>query len=95
MITSLLTPYYSKEVQEVHEITFHQRCINSLMTEVYKYLNGNSPDIMNDIFKLKENICNLRNFHIFLTENLGSVKYGLDAIPYCAWQLWQQVPVNV
>ena len=65
------------------------------MTEVYKYLNGNSPDIMNDIFKLKENICNLRNFHIFLTENLGSVKYGLDAIPYCAWQLWQQVPVNV
>ena len=60
------------------------------MTEVYKYLNGNSPDIMNDIFKLKENICNLRNFHIFLKENLGSVKYGLDAM-----QLWQQVPVNV
>ena len=65
------------------------------MTEVYKYLNGNSPDIMNDIFKLKENICDLRNFHIFLTENLGSMKDGLDAIPYCAWQLWQQVPVNV
>ena len=54
------------------------------MTEVYKYLNGNSPDIMKDIFKLKENICNLRNFHIFLTENLRSVKYGLDAIPYRA-----------
>ena len=65
------------------------------MTEVYKYLNGNSPDIMKDIFKLKENICNLRNFHIFLTENLRSVKYGLDAIPHRAWQLWQQVPVNV
>ena len=35
------------------------------MIEVYKYLNGLSRDNMNDIFKLKENTYNLRNFHIF------------------------------
>ena len=43
---------------------------------------------MNDIFKLRENMYNLRNFHIFQTENPRSLKYGLDAIPYRASQLW-------
>ena len=43
-------------LEEAHQITFHQRYINFLMIEVYKYLNGHSPDIMNDIFKLSENM---------------------------------------
>ena len=57
------------------------------MIEVYKYLNRNLPDIMNDIFKLRENTYNLRNFHILQTENSPSLKYGLDAIPYRVSQL--------
>ena len=65
------------------------------MIEVYKYLNGHSADIVSDIFKLKENTYNLWNFHIFLTENTRSLKYGLDAIPYRASQLWQQVPIDI
>ena len=82
-------------LEEAHQITFHQRCINSLMVEVYKYLNGHSPDIINDIFKLRENMNNLRNFHIFQTENPRLLKYRLDAIPYRAGQLWQQVPIDI
>ena len=65
------------------------------MIKVYKYLNGHSPDIMNDIFKLRESMYNLRNFQIFQTENPRSLKYELDSIPYCASQLWQQVPVDI
>ena len=65
------------------------------MIEDYKYLNGYSPDIMNDIFKLRENMYNLQNFHIFQTENLRSLKYRLDAIPCRASQLWQQVPIDI
>ena len=45
---------YPLLLEEAHQITFHQRCINSLMIKVYKYINGHSPDIMNDIFKLRE-----------------------------------------
>ena len=69
--------------------------LNSLMIRVYKYLNGRSPDTMNNIFKLRENIYNLRNFHIFHTENPRSLKYGLDAIAYCASQLLLQVPTDI
>ena len=57
------------------------------MIEVYKYLNGYSPDIMNDIFKLRENMGNLQNFCIMQKENPCLLKYGLDAIPYRASQL--------
>ena len=78
---------YPLLLEEAHQITLHQRCINYLMIEVYKYPNGRSPDIMNDIFKWKENKYNLRNFHIFQTESHRSLKNGLDAIPYRASQL--------
>ena len=61
------------------------------MIEVYKDLNEHSPGIMNDIFKLRENMYNFRNFGIFQTENPCSMKYRLDAIPYRASQLWQQM----
>ena len=36
------------------------------------YLNGYSTDIMNNIFKLRENMYNLLNFHIFHTANSGN-----------------------
>ena len=86
---------YPLLLEETHQTTFYQRCTNSLMIEVYKYLDGHSPDIMNDIFKLRENTYNLRNFDVFQTENLRSLKYGLGAIPYHASQLSQQVPTDI
>ena len=39
------------------------------MIKIYKYLAGLSPDIMIDIFKLRENTYNLRNFYIFESQN--------------------------
>ena len=65
------------------------------MIEVYKYLNGLSPDIMNDIFKLRENTYNLRNFHIFESENPRTKRLGLDCIACRASQLWKNVHVEI
>ena len=58
------------------------------MIEVYKYLNRRPYDIMNDIFKLRENVYNLQNSHIFQAENPHSLKYRLSAIPYRANELF-------
>ena len=52
-------------LENSNEKPVHQKCIELLMIEVYKYLNGLSPDI----FKLRENTYNLRNFHIFESQN--------------------------
>ena len=52
-----------------NEKSVYQKFIELLMTEVYKYLNGLSPDIISDIVKLRKNTYNLRNFHIFESQN--------------------------
>ena len=49
--------------------TIHQQRMNVLLTEVYKYLNGYSPDLMNEVFYLRQNYCNLHTFNIFATDN--------------------------
>ena len=65
------------------------------MTEVYKHLNGLSPAIMRDVFKLRENTYDLRNFHIFESQNPRKKKFGLDSIVYRATQLWKNVPEEI
>ena len=65
------------------------------MIQVYKYLNGLSPNIMSDIFKLRENTNNLRNFHIFKSQNPRTKKFGLYSIAYTASQLWKNVPEEI
>ena len=61
------------------------------MIEVYKYLNGLSPDVMSEIFKLRENTCNLRNLRIFESQNPRAKMFGLDSIAYRASQLRKNV----
>ena len=48
-------PRFSDLVTLLNEKTLHQRCTNFSMTEVYKYLNGLSPNLMNEVFRLKSN----------------------------------------
>ena len=40
-----------------NEKLVHQKCIEFLLIELYEYLNGLSPDIMNTIFKLRHDDC--------------------------------------
>ena len=65
------------------------------MVEVHKYLNGQSPDIMSDIFKLRENTNSLKNFHIFQSQNPRTKTFGLDSIAYRASQLWKTFPEEI
>ena len=50
------------------EISSHQRCLNSLMTEVYKCLNGISADIINDIFAVPKHPDHNRYYQLFVTD---------------------------
>ena len=45
--------------------TIHQKNLEFLAIEIYKFQNGLSPPIMNDIFFSRQNICNLRKFQDF------------------------------
>ena len=65
------------------------------MTEVHKYLNELSPDVINDIFKLRENTCNPKNFHMFESRNPRTKTFGLDNTAYRDSQLWKNVPKEI
>ena len=77
------------------DISIHQRCINSLLTEVYEYIRGLSPEIMNEVFSTRANTYNTRQFNVFETHISTSNKYGLNSIPYKANQLWNFFPENL
>ena len=52
--------------------------MNVLLTEVYKYLNGCSSDLTNEVFYLRQNHYNLRNFNVFFI-NKPRTKYLLNS----------------
>ena len=56
---------YEELLDITDEISVHQQCLNSLMTEVYKCLNGISADIINDIFAVSKHQDNNRYYQIF------------------------------
>ena len=61
-------PTLDEILDPLKEKTLHQQCIDRLLTEVYKFINGYSPDIMNDVFHLRQNTYNLQNVHAFATD---------------------------
>ena len=66
-------------------VTVHQINLQTLATEMYKILNGLSPDIMQDIFEAKSNYYNTRNAPV---RNIKTVRYGLQTISYIAPKIW-------
>ena len=65
--------------------SIHHKNIQSLAIEIYKFVNGLSPEIMNSVFNLKENKrYSLRNVFELYSRNPRTVKYGTDTISYLA-----------
>ena len=61
---------FEELVSKDKSATVHQRNLQTLATEMYKILNGLSPDIMQDIFEIKSNYYNTRNAQHFPQEIL-------------------------
>ena len=55
----------SNEKENSNEKPVHPKCIEFFLIDVYKYYTGLSADILNTIFKQRQNTYNLRNFHAF------------------------------
>ena len=95
----LLLKNYNDNFQDLlrssGDISIYQRCINLLLTEVYKYIHSLSPKIINEVFSTRVNIYHTRQFNVFETHIPTSNRCGLNSIPYKANQLWNLLPVNL
>ena len=63
-----------------------------LAKEIYKFLNGLSPPIMNGAFMIRNNNCNLRNFQCLYSTNKRTVKHGTETVTYRGPQIRNLVP---
>ena len=55
---------YLELLDLTNDLTPHQRYLHSLMTEVYKCLNGLSPDIINDVLAISKYHCSTRHYNL-------------------------------
>ena len=65
--------------------SIHHKNIQSLAVEIYKFVNGLSPEKMNSVFNLKENNrYSLRNVYELYSRNPRTVKYCTESFSYLA-----------
>ena len=82
LITNDENSSFETLLQNINDMTVHQRNLQILMTEVYKIIKGEAPAIMKNLFIFRENIHNITNFQIIANETKNTVRYGLDTICY-------------
>ena len=78
-----------------NETTIHIPNLKFLVTEIYKFLNGLSPPIMNEVFQINECPYNLRNPRTLASKHKSTVRYGLGTIAFKVPQIWQDIPFQI
>ena len=76
-------------------VTIHYRNLQALVTEIYKFLNGQTPKIMEEIFQIANCNYNLRTKPVIKDYNVRTVHYGQGSISFLAPRIWMQVPENL
>ena len=78
LITNNQNSSFETLFQNNTDITFNQKNLQILMTEVYDIVKGEALAIMKNLFIFGENIYNIGNFEIIANENKNTVRYGLE-----------------
>ena len=68
---------------------------STILTEVYKFLNGASLPVINKVFQSKDCPYDLRNPRILASKHISTMKYGINTIAYKDPQIWQNIPLEI
>ena len=87
---------FTQLLEKNHSVTVHQKNLQVLVTEIFKVKNSLAPDIMKDVFELKEPLYNLRSeSNHFTRRNVKTTYYGLLSIKDLAPQISELVPQSI
>ena len=79
-----------------NSFSIHERNIQSLAIEIYKFLNGLSPSFLNNVFhKNISNSYDLRNHKEIYSRNPKTVRYGTETVPYMVPKILSKVPGTI
>ena len=87
---------FEKLLEIDNSVSVHHRNIQVLATELYKIVNGLSPEIMKEVFPFNENTSyNTRNKRKFHSRAIKSVVFGSEMLSHLAPKIWELVPVEI
>ena len=89
---STLDELWSKD----NVVSVPHNSIHALAIEMYKVANDMSPEIMNKVYKLREEIhYHLRYTKQFLVDSIHSVFNGSESDSYLDPKIWEQMPTEI
>ena len=77
-----------------NSVTIHQRNLQIFATEIFKVKNSLAPEIMTEVFEIKEPHLRSEANH-FKRENVKSTHYGIQSMPHLEPKIWNMVPQNI
>ena len=87
---------FKELLEKDHSVTVHHKILQALVTEIFKVKNDLAPNIMKDVFELKEPPYSLRSeSNHFTRRNVKTAYYGLSSIKHLAPQIWKLVPQSL
>ena len=79
-----------------NSVSIHHSNIHALAIEMYKVANDMSPEIMNEVFELRNTPhYNLRHTSLFSTEPIHSVFNPTESASYLGPKIWEQIPAEI
>ena len=88
-------PFYAT-LNKDNPVSIHHNNVHALAIETYKVANSMSPEIMNEVFKLKGNPhYNLRHTSQFSVDSIHSVYNGAESASYLGPKIWKQIPSEI
>ena len=83
-------------VEVDNSVSVHHRTIKVLATELYKFVNGLSPKLVRDCFKLNNMaVYNTRNRSIFYSRPVRTVLHGTESLSHLGPKIWELVPSDM
>ena len=73
-------------------VTIHHRNIQTLAVEMFKVKNNLSPKIIQDLFKLRNDLPNIRSSNEFCLPTPHTVKYETESLRYLGPKIWNILP---
>ena len=93
VIYNVKTSSFEQLLENDNSVSIHHGNIQTLATEMYKVTNGLSPEIMNEIFQIREESrYNLRYTSHFTILPIHSVYNGRESVSYMGSKIWKLIP---
>ena len=75
--------------------TLANRRILDTLCVVFKAMNNRLPSYVKDMFKLRDNVKNLRGTNKLVLPRFNTSRYGLKSTVYTATKQWSALPDNI